>query len=776
MFDYFKILRFTFLICFLFLGVVVNGQTIKWLSGYDYRKPITLDKTKVEGDPSYKIDPLNVIVLVEMEDPDFKYQAEAFSNKLKNPSGLDISFASAAAGDIPLKFQLDSYNPVTGKISCWVLIPVLSCKRSTSPATVIYFYYGSAILHQPDDPAVVSMWNTDYSYAQHFNKGAEGKIGSGKAFNGFSDRQLGPTDRNVEITITAWIKLNQIGSEQMIVSNDSLLNGGYQLKVNAAGNLVFGGFKLQGAPWTLTCPSTLSVNRWYHVCVIGFYDKFIHILIDNIGQVSAPQYTISPGGQVIIGASKQGNSYFNGMIDELKIGKISKPVWWANTEYINQQNAAAFIVVGLEEINPLILANTYTFTGAATTVWERTNNWSVKGVAPNYSNVIIKANKTTELSSNVILNKLTMETGSKLILHANLRVLNGCELSIGSLITSNEEVSLKLEGNVLNNGSIDLSGNKTKLIFSGSNTSLSLLGAGTTTASSIEMDRPGLNLRVNLNAPLQVKTSLNLINGTLNANGKLLLLSTNGKTATLLPVLNAATIIGNVEVQTFIDGSFPSPSTGRGWRLLSSPVRNSGNAGDLKYQLQAIKSSMFVTGKAGIANGFDASPSNGNTVYTHDQSLPGTLAQKYLAIPNMQIQLPLGKGFFVFSRGSRLLPNAYQNQIQTVPFSNAAPYLITYSGTLFTGELLVEVFNKDKGEEGDGYNLLGNPYASAIRWGSLVKVNVGPFIWLFDPLNNTYRVSEDPNEIIPVGAGFFIRVKQGYQTGSVSFKESSKLL
>jgi len=273
-----------------------------------------------------------------------------------------------------------------------------------------------------------------------------------------------------------------------------------------------------------------------------------------------------------------------------------------------------------------------------------------------------------------------------------------------------------------------------------------------------------------------VMNSLKLVNGELNANGQLVLLSHNGITAALHPVPPNASINGQVQVQSFVDGTFPFPATGRGWRLLSSPVIHTTVAGNEQYHLQAIKNSVFVTGKAGTAKGFDASPNNGATIYTHNQSLPGTLAQKYVPIPDMQVQIPIGKGFFVFSRGNRMLPNAYQQQIQSPPFSNAEPYILTYTGRLFTGDLTIEVFNNIKGGVGDGFNLLGNPYAAPIRWGSLEKVNVGPFIWLFDPLNNSYYVSDNPNELIQPGTGFFIKVNEGADSGSIGFNERSKVV
>ena len=184
---------------------------------------------------------------------------------------------------------------------------------------------------------------------------------------------------------------------------------------------------------------------------------------------------------------------------------------------------------------------------------------------------------------------------------------------------------------------------------------------------------------------------------------------------------------------------------------------------------------MFVTGKGGPANGFDASPNNGSTIYTHDQSLPGTLAQKYVPIVSLSTMQRSGMGFFLFSRGDRSLPDAYARQITQPPFMNAPPYVITYTGTLFNGDVRVMVYRSNRPEDGDGFNLLGNPYPSPIRWGSLEKQNLSPFIWLFDPVNNSYRSTDDPDEIIPMGTGFFVRVVEGERSGSVLFTENAKV-
>jgi hypothetical protein len=772
-----NILKFLWLAWFaLLMFSVLNSNAQSFMTGYRYRKKITFKKELIEpalATVGYQKD---FIVLVQLEDPALKYLPDAFENKLTSPQGLDISFAAVESTTIPLSFQLENYDPATGKLLCWVLIPKLVAKTSIDGATSIYFYYGSSKMHNPDDPAVKGMWNPAYHTIQHFNLGAPGVIVSGKAFNGISDHKIVDPHNDKLFSFSAWIKLDKVGQEQMIITNDSLGFGGYQLKINKDNHLQL---KVADTKSSLlvTGITALNVNEWYFVS-LGIADNALLFLLNGKPEstVGGSKFAVGSPGHVMIGVSKEGDKFFNGIIDELRIVNILQLLPWVTTEYVSQKNPLNFYVPGLEEVNNNLEPASYTFISTGSTTWDIGRNWSTGRVPGTNQNIRIKAGTTVIINTSLQLNNLLLEAGAKIMLNNDLKVAGSTELENGAEVSSTAKTVLQLQGAVLNNGVINLTGIESKLIFSGSNLVTNYSGNGQAIVQLLEIDRPMPASNFTLRAPLQVKTSLKISAGALNANGNLVLLSNNGKTAALLPVLNNASIHGNVQVQSMVDGSFSSPSSGRGWRLMSSPVIQSSTAGEFQYQVQAIQKSIYVTGKAGTANGFDVSPNNGATIYTHDQSLAGTLAQKYIPIPNMQAQIPIGKGFFMYSRGSRLLPNAYQTQIQSPPFVNPPAYVITYTGALFTGNLLVKVSNNDRGGEGDGFNLLGNPYAASIRWGSLVKDKVSDFIWLFNPLNNTYIVSEDLNTTIPAGAGFFVRMNQGFKDGSVIFNEQSKVL
>lgn len=763
-----KTVKLLLLLLLLLSGFYADAQN--WMGGYRYRKLITIDRSKIENDPTSFNQWINHHVLLQLEHADLRYENDAFEPKISHPQGLDISFALPASSQTALKFQLESYDAAHGKVACWIQIPSLVTKSGRT-STSVYMYYGSTNYHNPLAPATQAMWNAMYPYANHFNEGAEGVIGTAASFNG-NRRMLINTRVPITFTFTAWIKLNTTNQEQMIIANDTAGRGGFQLKINNEGKPVITTYNAGGAR-TLVGTTILQANEWYLLSLYYDRGRISEFLVNGaLAGNFTTTITMAPGGQMVIGSSKQQDQYFNGFMDELRISELPITRPWFLTEYNMIKNPGGVFTGAAEEVN-MALNSTSTFTGALDSSWLEPENWTPIGVPSPGRNIRIKAGATANITGELIVNKLLMESGAQLNMLANLYASQKIELQAASTLNAPATSTLQLEGDVLNHGSMQTDG---KLLLRGSKPSLTFSGTGLARVGTLEVNLNASQAPVNLQSQINVSRSLNLLSGHVQANGKILLLATAAQTAAVAPMNSLASITGDLQVQNYVDGAFPEPATGRGWRLWSAPLWHNGTPGNYQYRITDLQQSVFVTGKGGAANGFDASPNNGATIYTHDQSLTGTLAQKYLPIGSIQTEIPVGRGFFIYSRGNRLLPDAFLHQVQTPPFSNADPYIITYKGQLFTGNLEVAVANRDADGEGDGFNLLGNPYASAIRWGSLQKTNVGPFVWLFDPLNNTYIVSDDPNTLIPSGAGFFIRVLKGAKTGTVRFSESAKAI
>ncbi|WP_214229006.1 LamG-like jellyroll fold domain-containing protein [Pedobacter sp. B4-66] len=796
--------------CILSLFVFMAASAQSWMNGYNYRKKITIDKSKVSaGGFSPYIDLIDFPVLIELEGDDLKHISGYCGNKVQNIEGRDISFALSTAPSVPLSFQLERYDAVSGKITCWVRIPSLSAQGTASVPTSIYLYYGSVLLHEPYSVKNLSTWSADYSRVWHMDQdlaptesrnvqsnlpehsliGSSGmtsanylpaKLNGGLTLNGISEfLSSGIETANPDITISAWIKFNTIGSEQVILTNESVtgaFTNGYRFSINSSGQMTAAFSNNAKQPYIITPQGALNPNTWYYVAVItsgSSYSIFVNKAVTGGRTVSTSR--LGAGGAVNVGSSKAGNQYFNGFIDELRIQKTGRSADWLHTEYLNQSSPSTFYTVGPEEYSSSGFSK---FISSESTTWNLGSNWGNNAVPENNAHVIITAGKTTIIPANLnlTLGSLILEEGASLTVNGTVNISCITKVALGASINLGNNGRIEFGSDVVNNGSISSNQTQGTLAFSGGSPIQKFSGNGTTKVHRLENKQLINTNTLIFETPVLVTAFVELNRGILNANGRLTLVSNSNATATVLPVLNLneAGIIGNVNVQTYISGAYPSPATARGWRLLSSPVYTLVNGGIRYYGLNAFKSSIYITGKGGSANGFDSSPQNGGTVYTHDQSLPGTLSQKYVAIPNTGINIPLGKGIYVFSRGYREAPNAYANQIQAAPFSNPSGYTITHTGLIFTGDLTVEAFNKNMNTEGEGFNLIGNPYPAPLQWGNLHKENLSPFVWLFDPLNNAYVVSNSASTVIPSGAGFFVKVLGGNTSGLLKIEETSK--
>ncbi len=84
-----------------------------------------------------------------------------------------------------------------------------------------------------------------------------------------------------------------------------------------------------------------------------------------------------------------------------------------------------------------------------------------------------------------------------------------------------------------------------------------------------------------------------------------------------------------------------------------------------------------------------------------------------------------------------------------------------------------------------GYNLIGNPYPSSVNWDhpAILKDHVENAIYFWNPeldgyssyINGVGNNPETTDSIIPAMQGFFVRVDEPGQTGSVTFSNASRL-
>jgi hypothetical protein len=192
--------------------------------------------------------------------------------------------------------------------------------------------------------------------------------------------------------------------------------------------------------------------------------------------------------------------------------------------------------------------------------------------------------------------------------------------------------------------------------------------------------------------------SVKVSSGTIHSGSFLTLTASPGHTARVGRVGSAGSIEGNVKVQTIF-------GAGKQYRYLSFPVNG--------FKVSDLQAFMPVTGNftgASTVTGIGKSPS----LFYYNEPGGGWLA--YPKTSNTQT-LVLGTGYAVYS------------------FDPLAMIKITAAGTLKTGNHAYTLTpDPNTSTPDNGWNLLGNPYASPIQWGTSgwTRSGVNGTTWIRD--------------------------------------------
>lgn len=193
--------------------------------------------------------------------------------------------------------------------------------------------------------------------------------------------------------------------------------------------------------------------------------------------------------------------------------------------------------------------------------------------------------------------------------------------------------------------------------------------------------------QVNIRSRMYVDNLVDLANGRLNANDQLVLVSDAVHTARIGKVGGTATMVGRVEFQRYLDPK------GRAYRYLSTPVYATTVANWDRY--------LPVTGPfTGSSNG-----NTTNSLFYYDSDNGGWIG--YPSSTSQEI-MDLGRGFSIF-----VFEGAVAKKLRLLGPIQQGSYSFTNLAADFTPET-----EEDDVEAGNGWNLLGNPYAAPIRWGS----------------------------------------------------------
>ncbi|NTW31558.1 MAG: DUF2341 domain-containing protein [Bacteroidetes bacterium] len=347
-----------------------NEETInniaQCLTGWEYRKKITVDQTKVDADLT------DFPILISLKSSNFNF-SKARSD------GYDIRFTSSD-GSTLLKYERERHDQTNSLAEYWVKVPSVSGTVNTD----IYMYYGNS--GAADGADAVNVWDSNFKMVQHLNDGttstivdatsnnnngakkgagepaqADEKIAKGQSFDEYDDIiNIGDISMN-NITVEAWAKC-QITSN----GNEPIVNKGYTshnppyyeygLYLAQTTGYVGAWLTVGGTGYGIEGATTFGNNAW-HYLVMRYDGETLSVS----GDAGTESQDASPSGNItdyatnaIIGGFTNVTTpgaylHFNNSMDEIRISNIARSTAWIKATYNSENNT--LLTYGNEEYN-----------------------------------------------------------------------------------------------------------------------------------------------------------------------------------------------------------------------------------------------------------------------------------------------------------------------------------------------------------------------------------------------------------------------------------------
>lgn len=324
------------------------------------------------------------------------------------------------------------------------------------------------------------------------------------------------------------------------------------------------------------------------------------------------------------------------------------------------------------------------------------------------STQVIKAPQTTYYD-------LTISGGGTKVFAANTIVTNGITVNAANTLNTNN-FDVSIGGDLTVNGTLLTTAGKT-ITFNGTTSAQTVTSADTLTVHNVLVNNSnGVNVA---SGTWLVMESLTATAGTFDAGANTVILNSDATSTARLGAIGATgNYSGNFIVQRYISARATN------WADLASPVQN---ATVLDWDNE-----IYMSGVGG-ADG-DVVDGSGNiwySVYTYNEP-----TASYAAVTSTGTALTPGVGY-----------ELYLGDDQT----SWAAKAITTQGTPTTGDQNINVSNS-----GDGWNLVGNPFASFIAWDNITMSGIdNSAYYIFDNATGSYATYGAGTEI-PATQGFWV--------------------
>jgi hypothetical protein len=364
-------------------------------------------------------------------------------------------------------------------------------------------------------------------------------------------------------------------------------------------------------------------------------------------------------------------------------------------------SAKTFAADTVTVLGNLIVNNDATFTNAA--ILKIYGNVNVDNTSPDIladADFVFSSNAlhTVQAGGDLAIRSLVGKTNASI----SINTQEVATLSVGSLqLSAGSTLRLGANHMAVDGNGINTGGGTGAIAINGGDIRLSATANSHLYFDSGEHKISSLLMKgsATVHTPVDIEYDVTIMGGILNSGGQIRLLSTGESTASIRRLENGATITGEMMVQKYL------PLQGKIWRDLSTSVDG--------VTVAALQNYFPVTGNF-------AGASAGDTLGTDPSMFAFSTTRTEIPFPaaggSNAATLERGKGYSVFMHS---LNDSSATVLQTtgVPYQGNIPFTLN-AGTSWN----------------DGWNLVGNPYASRIVWNESgwVRSAISPVIAVRD--------------------------------------------
>ena len=331
-----------------------------WLTGWLYRKRITVDHTQVGSSLT------DFPVLLSLD-------ADANIGLSARSDGHDIRITTSD-GTTLLEYERATWSVVGGKATAqiWFRAPSLSSVADTD----FYIYYGNPSASDGEDAAnvwdddSVAVWHLeaadptadstgDHDLTDDGTDDVAGQIGRGRDFVAADTDYMTAADSPDwdfpdAFTLQCWTNLDSSSVTRDVVHREGAVDhDGFFLEQRSTNKLWFGPF-INGSYDYAESDSAVH-GAWHLIHGVRAADGTLTMYVDGVAQTKTGMKpgAIDSDSVVFLGRhSTMGTRYLNGILDEVRLSKTARSAAWIAAEYTNQATPTTFYTLGEAETEP----------------------------------------------------------------------------------------------------------------------------------------------------------------------------------------------------------------------------------------------------------------------------------------------------------------------------------------------------------------------------------------------------------------------------------------